>query len=172
MKKDRWIINIFFLSFFLAVIFSGITNYIGKNDNMFTLTIITFIVVVVGIIFDIVGTSVLISKESTFHAMAAKKIRGARESVNLLKKSSLVANICNDVIGDVCGIVSGGLGTVLAINICIKYSLNITITTIILSAVISSLTVGAKAIGKKISEKHNDDIIFTVGRLISSMKKN
>lgn len=171
MKKERWIINVFLLSFFLAVVFSGITNFIGNYGNMIILVIITLTVCLIGILFDAIGTSLLTSNEATFHAKAAKKIRGSKETVKLIKNASFVANLCNDVIGDVCGIVSGGLGTVLAINICLKYSLDHTITTIVASAIISSITIGCKAIGKNIAAKHDDEIIFTVGRLISYFKR-
>lgn len=171
MKNKRWIIKIILLSFFLAIIFSGITNVIGNYGNMISLIIITLVVIIIGIMFDAVGTSVLTSKESTFHAKAAKKIKGAKETVYLLRNSSIIANICNDVVGDICGIISGGLGTVLAINICLKYSLNQTVTTMIVSAVISSITIGSKAAGKTIAEKYDEKIIFSVGKLMSTFKK-
>ena len=64
-----------------------------------------------------IGASALTSKESTFHSMNAKKIKGAKETIKLIKNSVKISSICNDIVGDICGIISGGLGAVLAISI-------------------------------------------------------
>ena len=118
---------------------------------------------VTSIIFDMVGTAVLTAEEKNFHARASKKIKGAKESITLLKNASVVASFCNDVVGDVCGIVSGGLGTTLAITIATKDNLNIILLTTILAAFISALTVGGKAIGKEIANKNSTKIVHIVG---------
>ena len=47
---------------------------------------------------------------------------------------------------------------------------NITITSIIVSAIISSLTVGGKAIFKKVAIKNCDNIIFIVGKIKNIFK--
>ena len=47
---------------------------------------------------------------------------------------------------------------------------NTPIMAIILTAVVSSLTVGGKAIGKKIAIKRSENIVFLVGKFISSFK--
>ena len=48
---------------------------------------------------------------------------------------------------------------------------NISLFNVILSSVLSSLTVGGKAIGKKIAIKHANDIIYFVGKIISIFSK-
>ena len=88
----------------------------------------------------------------------------------MLKNSPRVASVCNDVVGDVCGIVSGSLGAVLAINIATYFNLNIVLVTTIITAIISSLTVGGKAIFKTIATSKADDIVYTVGKTISIFK--
>ena len=110
----------------------------------------------IGIIFDMIGVAVLTAKESTFHAMSSKKVKGAKKATKLIKNNVKVASFCNDIVGDVCGIVSGGLGAVLAISI--SDYLGITLATIIVSAIISSLTVTGKAIFKNVAVKKADNI--------------
>lgn len=171
MKKDNWIYKVFFITFFLATIFSGISNLISNTFNNIVLTIIIIIVISVGILFDMIGTSVLTAEEKTFHAKNSRKIKGAKESLSILKNAVRIANICNDIIGDICGIVSGGLGAVLAISISNKLGINITIVTIIVSALISALTVGGKAIFKNIAIKNCDEIVFKVGKIKSIFSK-
>ena len=170
MKKDNWLYKVFLLTFFLALIFTSITSFMSENFNNIVLLIILIIVITIGIIFDMIGVSVLTSKESSFHSMASKKIKGAKESIGLIKNSVRISSICNDVIGDICGIISGGLGTVLTINVCNSFNINLGITTMLVTAVISSLTVGCKAIGKRIANKHCDDIVYKVGKILHFCK--
>ena len=170
MEKDNWLYKVFLLTFFLALLFTSITSFMSENFNNIVLLIILIIVMGVGILFDMIGVSVLTSKESSFHSMASKKIKGAKESIGLIKNSVRISSICNDVIGDICGIISGGLGTVLTINMCNLLDLNLGITTMLVTAVISSLTVGCKAIGKRIANKHCDNIVYKVGKILNFCK--
>ena len=170
MKKDNWIYKVFLMTFFLSVVFSSLSNVITANANLPVMIMITIIVIAIGIIFDMIGTASLTSSEATFHAKSSRKIKGAKESLTLLKNSVRVASICNDVIGDICGIVSGGMGAMVAINLAKFFNNNVTISSIIVSAVISSLTVGGKAIFKKVAIKKCDNIIFLVGKLKNVVK--
>jgi hypothetical protein len=88
----------------------------------------------------------------------------------MLKNATQVASICNDVIGDVCGVVSGSLGAVLTINIANHFNLSIVLITTIITAVISALTVGGKAIFKTIATKKADTIVYTVGKIRAIFK--
>ena len=114
-----------------------------------------------------IGVAVLTSNESSLHAKASKKIRGAKEAIYLLKNAPKVSSICNDVVGDVCGIVSGSLGAVLTINIASYFNWNIVIVTTFITALISSLTVGGKAIFKTVATKKADNIVYNVGKTMS-----
>ena len=149
MKKDNWIIKAFLMTFFIAFLFNVVTNVVIENCIYIALIVFSLLFILLGIIFDIIGTSVLTAKESTFHAKSSKKIKGAKESINLIKNSNQIASICNDVIGDICGIVSGSVGAMLSIFISQVTKIDQIYCTLIISSLISSLTVGGKAIGKK-----------------------
>ena len=165
MKKDSWIIKAFLMTFFIALIFSSTSNFlISKYNN-------TILLIILCIIFDIIGTAVLTANEASFHAKSSKKIKGSKEAVKLIKNSSTIASICNDVIGDICGIVSGSVGAMLAINISIKFNISTILITLFTSSIISSLTVGGKAIGKKYAIKNSDSIIFIVAKILNKFKK-
>ena len=171
MKKDNWIYKVFFITFILAAIFSGLSNILSTKFNNVILILIILLVTVIGIVFDMIGTSVLTAEEKNFHAKSSRKIKGAKQSILIIKNNVNIANICNDIIGDICGIVSGGLGAVLAINLSIHFNFNLTLTTIIISALISSITVGGKAVFKKVATKNCDNIIMFVGKMLSIFKK-
>lgn len=169
MKKNNWTYKVFIITFLLASIFSLLTN-LFTNVNILILATIILIVIFIGIIFDMIGVATLTSEEKNFHARASKKIKGAKESISLLKNANIVTSLTNDVIGDICGIISGGLGATLSLILSQKFNINIIFVTTFIAAIISSLTVGGKAIGKNIAIKNSDSIIFMVGKLKSVLK--
>ena len=63
------------------------------------------------------------------------------------------------------------MGTMIAIYITNQLGFNKTLSALVIASVISSLTVGGKAIGKTIAVKKSDEIIFIVGKFISKFKK-
>ncbi len=162
--KNNWPLKVFILSFILALVFSGLSTFCA-DLNVVLLTIILVFVIMIGIIFDMIGVATLTSKEATFHAMSSKKIKGAKESLALIKNSSAVSSICNDVIGDICGIVSGSLGASLVTYIIVTFHANLFTISMLITALISALTVGGKAMSKQIAMKNCDKIVFIVGKM-------
>lgn len=73
----NWPLKVFILSFVLAAIFSGLSNFCA-DMNVTILILILLLVILIGILFDMIGVAVLTSKEVTFHAMSSKKIREQR----------------------------------------------------------------------------------------------
>ena len=54
-----------------------------------------------------VGMAVQVADIKVFNAMAAKKVKGAKIALIMIKNAPKLSTICNDVIGDICGIISG-----------------------------------------------------------------
>ena len=170
-QNRSWVVKAFLLTFFICLLISGLSNVIASNANIVLLLLITIVIIIIGIIFDIIGTAVLTAEEATFHAKASNKIKGSKESIHLIKNASNIANFCNDIIGDICGIVSGSMGAMIALTLASKLSMNPTVSALVISSIISSLMVGGKAIGKNIAVKESDKIVFAVGKLMNSFKK-
>lgn len=168
MKKDNWILVIFILTFILSFIFGTVSSFVS-NMNVLLLGILLIVIIFIGIIFDMIGVAVLSCEEATFHAKASRKITGSRECIKLIKQANKTSSVCNDVIGDICGIVSGSISASLVVML-----LDTPLMAIFITAIVSSLTVGGKAIGKKIAIKKSEDIVFMVGKVLSkvSMGKN
>ena len=139
------------------------------NLNNIILIICLFLIISIGILFDLIGTAVLCAEEKVLHSKASQKVYGAKSTIKLVKNASTVASFCNDVVGDVCGIVSGSLVTIIVINL--FQNGNISFWNILLSALLSSLTVGGKAIGKKIGIKKSNEIVHRVGKVIAFFQK-
>ena len=170
--KNNWILKTFILTFFIALFFNTFSNIIvNQFDNLIILSFLCILFILIGIIFDMIGTAVLTAQEANFHAKSSKKIKGAKEGEYLIKNASRVSSICNDVIGDICGIVSGGISTMIGLLLSQKIHISSVLCVLLISSVVSSLTVGGKAIGKKRAIKKSDDIIFIVAKLFSKFKR-
>ena len=167
MKKDNWIIKVLLFTFFITIIVSGLSNYIANNTNIYILLIITIIITLIGILFDMIGTSVLTAKESNFHSMASYKVKGSKKGIKLIKNRTNIASFCNDIIGDICGIISGAMGFMIASFISNHLNLDITISSIIIASILSTITIGGKALGKKYAIKKSDNIILLISNILN-----
>ena len=167
-SKWKWFIEVFITTFILSIIFSYISTNGVTNLNLVASIIILIIVIAIGIIFDIIGVAVTVANESEFHAKATKKVDGAKTSIKLIKNAAKVSNICADVIGDVCGVLSGAISALIAA----KLTENIgTDFQFLISALVASITVGGKALGKEVANKNSTPIVHFVGTILSRIYK-
>ena len=173
-KKSRtnWIIKITLITFIISLIFSGISEVLIPNLNIFFGILIVIIFILLGVIFDMIGVAITSASanESPFHAKSAKKVKGAKTAVKL-KNADKLSSFCNDVIGDICGILSGSAGITIASNIINKFNFNPLIVSLLVTSIIASLTIGGKALGKGIAIKNNTEIVYTFSKLISKFYK-
>ena len=162
-----WIIKIIVLAFIISVIFTSISETIIPNVNTIIGIFLTLLFIIIGIIFDMIGVSVTASDEKVFHSMNSRKVKGAKVAVKFKKNADKVSNFCCDVIGDVCGVISGAAGTTIAAILITQYHTNILLTGLLLTAIISSLTIGGKAIGKSFAINKCDIILYEFAKIIS-----
>lgn len=167
-SKIKWFIQVFITTFILSICFSYISTYGVSNLNLVSSIIILIAVIAVGIIFDIIGVAVTVANEGEFHAKATKKIDGAKTSIKLIKNAAKVSNICADIIGDVCGVLSGAISAMISAKLAEKAGTNLQF---VISAVVASLTVGGKALGKEIANKNSTPIVHFVGTILSKVYK-
>ncbi len=162
--KKHWTLTVFILTLILAIVFSFIANFLGNFNNI-VLIVCLISIILIGIVFDIIGTAALSCNEKVLHSRASQKMKGAKKAISICKNASSVSSFCNDVVGDVCGILSGSLVTILVINL--FSNSDISLWNVIMASLLSSLTVGGKAIGKKIAIKYADNIIYNVGKFLT-----
>ena len=163
----RWVILISSLSFIISLIFSFVGETIIPNANIFISSMLVFIFIFLGILFDMIGISVTVADLKTFNSMATKKVKGANLAVRLIMKADKVSSFCNDVIGDICGIISGSTGVSIAIIIANKFNLSLLLVTLLITAVIAALTIGGKAIGKSFAINKSNIILFRFVKFLS-----
>lgn len=166
-KAIRWVVTIFFVTIFISGTISALSDVIMANSSMPVAFLILFAIILIGIIFDIIGMAVASADEKPFHAMAARKVPGAKESIALLRNAERVSSICNDVVGDICGVVSGSASALIASQILAKFDFSLPqIVSLCMSALAAGLTVGGKAIGKSFAVNSSTEIVHGVGRAV------
>nr|WP_232214223.1 hypothetical protein [Bacillus sp. SG-1] len=167
----KWSISIAVITFVLAALFSIFSNLILNEVTWVIGLIVVLIIVLIGIFFDMLGIAATAADETPFHAMAAKKVYGARQSIRIVRNADRFASFCNDVIGDISGIISGTATAIVLIGLTldlqinngspVEYAVNV-----LLTSLIAALTVGGKALGKTLAIQHSKDIIFQVGKVL------
>lgn len=167
----KYILFISALTFVIAFAMGALTDILLDNLYFALSFVILLAVILIGIVFDIVGVAATSASETPFHAMAADKVRGAKEALSLLKNAEKVSSVCNDVVGDVCGIVSGGISAFIIAGINFhQFSALSVWASVLLSGVVSALTVGGKAVGKFFAISNSNNIVFTVGKFFAFCK--
>jgi len=173
MKKKtniRWLIKIILISLAASVVFTlASTEILGRTGYIMSFTILA-IFIIIGIIFDVIGIAVTAADEAPFNSMATRRQRGASEALKLVKNANKVTCYCNDVIGDVTGIVSGTTAALIAARLMDGFNTENIIFPIAISAIVTGLTVGGKAVGKTLAFNKSTEIVLSAGKFFNILK--
>ena len=165
-KKNRWPLTAFLLAVSLSAVMSfGSTSVMDGAGWLIAVAVLLFFVGL-GIVFDMIGVAVTAADQKPFHSMAAHKEKGGREAIRLLSNADHVASFCNDVVGDICGIVSGATAAVIVIELEKSFSLSSAFISLGVTAVISGLTIGGKALGKRTAIRESTKIVYRVACIL------
>lgn len=165
---SMWLVKIFIITFLLSIVFNYMSTAVVENLSIAVSIIILVLVILIGVLSDLVATAVTAADEAPFHAKAADKKRGAKQAVFFIKNADRVSNVCGDVIGDICGVLSGATSALIAVNIANAMSLeDITIVTMLMTAVVTAFTVLGKGIGKHLGIKYSSKIVNIIGVVMS-----
>ncbi len=160
-----WILTVTVISFVISAILTVASSDVLKDADILTSFLVIFLIILINIVFDIIGTAVTAADETPFHAMASRKLYGAKQSIRLIRNADKVSNVCNDVVGDICGIISGAAGAYIIFRIIGRQEL-ISWTELAITGLITALTVGGKALGKTIAIQNSNYIIYKVSVII------
>lgn len=173
MSMRKWILTILFWSIFISSSISLLSDSLLKQVNMLVAFVVLAFIIFIGIIFDIIGIAITAADETPFHAMASKKIHGAKIAIKLIRNADKVSTFCNDVVGDISGIVSGSVGIIIAQKVIYEFSsLSSTAVNVGIGAIIASITICGKSIGKTYALENNNKILSKVSRLLDLIVKD
>lgn len=159
------------MTFTIAMLFSYIFEVLLTDVSLIIAFLMLSSIILIGIIFDGIGNAVVSVDEVSFHSMASAKVKGAQESIMLVRNAPMVANVMNDVIGDIAGIISGSTATAIVLAIEEGFGIKSVLLSIAMSGFVAALTVGGKAIGKSIAIERARYIVYYVGLIIYHCKK-
>ena len=173
-KKENiaWIFIITVLSFFLSIILSFSSTRILVAASDIAALLIVLIIIVIGIIFDMIGIAVTAADEAPFHAMASRKLYGARQAIRLIRHANKVSSFCNDVVGDIAGVISGTASAFIIVRMVGTGIIpEATIEGLVITGLVASLTVGGKAVGKTIAIHNSNFIVYKVSVILKFVKE-
>ena len=176
-KRKSWkhLVVVFIGSFVIAAIV-GISSELlmRRTSSLWVAALFLLTVIGVHIVFDVIGIAATASSEAPHHAKAANRVKGARQAVYLVRHADLVANIANDVVGDVTGTLSGVMAAAIVIDIIRLYptygAKEIWLTTLML-ALVASITITGKAVGKSFAIQDANTVIAWVGSVLAAVEQ-
>ncbi|HHV98061.1 MAG TPA: Mg2+ and Co2+ transporter CorB [Clostridiaceae bacterium] len=162
-ENTKWIIAITISSFFLSAVMQFVSAGILEDVGNLIAICVVLVIIFIGILFDIIGIAVTAADEVPFHAMASRKLYGAKQAIKLIRNANKVSSVCNDVVGDICGVISGTASATIVLRVTVDSSLlEATIVGLAVSGFVAALTVGGKAIGKTYAMKSSNYIVYKV----------
>ena len=165
-NPTRWAIQVFVISVALSAALSFASGEALEGADLIAAFAVLAAFILLGILFDIIGVAVTAADEKPFHSMAARKVPGAREALGLIRRAHKVSSFCNDVVGDICGIISGSTAAVIVLRLQSLLPIRSTALTLAITALVSGLTIGGKALGKTFAITQSTAVLQLVGRIL------
>ena len=162
----RWAAIAFLLAVVLSAGLSLTSEFLLSGAGLALALCVLLVFILLGIVFDIIGVSVTAADPRPLNSMASHKERGAKEALSLVRNANRVSSVCNDVVGDICGIVSGVTGAVIASRLRDAFGVKSILISVGVTALISGLTIGGKALGKTFAIRRGTDVTHWVGRFL------
>ena len=162
----RWAFTVFSMAVALSAVLSLASESMLSGAGVAAALLMLAAFIGLGILFDIIGVAVTSADPRPFHAMAAHKEKGAKQSLMLLRNAGRVSSVCNDVVGDICGIVSGATGAVIVTQLQRALNLRTVLISVAVTALVSGLTIGGKALGKTVAIKKSTQVVYWAGRFL------
>ena len=165
-SEYRWVLTVFVMAVVLSAMLSLASESVLAGAGLLVALVILALFIALGIVFDIIGVAVTAADPRPFHSMAAHKEKGAKEALMLLRNAGRVSSVCNDVVGDICGIVSGTTAAVIVVQLQNTVSIHTVALSVGVTALISGLTIGGKALGKTVAIKKSTQVVYLAGRFL------
>lgn len=169
--NHKWTILVVIISFLLSVAFSAITSTIMRDLGITVAFIVLFAIIGINVFFDIVGTAVQTAEEAPLHSLARRRVKGAAESISIIRQAPQISNLCCDVIGDIAGIISGAATAIIVEQLVAAYGFPAMLPSLLLTGLVSSLTIGGKAVCKAIAMQNSNTIVFYLGKISAFVKQ-
>jgi len=167
----KWLLQVGLAALFISMAFALVSEVALPNFGLISGILIIVLFIVIGFISDIIGVAIMVADIERFHSLAAKKIRGAKLGIKMIKNKEKVASFSSDVVGDVSGIVSGVAGLIVAEYIITVTGWSALHVIVIVTAIIATITITGKAICKPYATNLSNHIIYELAKILSYFYK-
>ncbi|TCS84042.1 hypothetical protein [Tepidibacillus fermentans] len=172
----KWSFFIAFVTMLLSSSFTIVSTIVLSGVSWGIGIIVVFVIILIGIFFDMLGLAAAAAEEKPFHAMAAEKITGAKQAIRVVRNADKFSNFCNDVVGDISGIVSGTASAAVVLHLMSNIGVDqntflYSFVSVVFTATVAALTVGGKALGKSFAIMNSTQIILFVGKVFSLLEE-
>ena len=161
-----WAAAVFCMAVAVSAALSLGSQSLLSGSGLLCACVVLALFILLGIVFDVVGVAVTAADPRPFHSMASHKERGAKEALGLLRSAGRVSSVCNDVVGDICGIVSGVTGAVIVSELHAALNTRTILISVGVTAFISGLTIGGKALSKTFAIRESVRVVFWAGKVL------
>ena len=168
-KHSHWPLKVFLMSIALSAVLSFLSSTALSGAGSIVAIVVLLAFILLGIIFDMIGVAVTAADPRPFHSMAAHKEKGGKEAIRLLSRANEVSSFCNDVVGDICGIVSGSTAAVIVVQLQRNFNTTSVLISVGVTALISGLTIGGKALGKAVAINDCTNVVYRVARVMHTL---
>ena len=172
----KWCIEILFITLVLSFSLSLLSELLLSSSGSLLVTLLSvgllILFILIGVFCDMIGVAMARADASPFMAMASKKIRGAKETISLLKNADKASSFFCDIVGDASGIICGAIGAAIVGFIMSTSSFEKVLVGALMSGIIAGATVFGKAVGKSIAIANANKIVFGVGKFVSFFKRS
>lgn len=121
------------------------------------------LLVAVGVLGDLVGVAVAAADEPSLHAMAAKRLPGARAALHLKRAADRVTVVASDIVGDIASTISAAAAAAVAYRVAAGSGWPADAVAAVAIGGVAGLTVGGKAFVKGLALRHANRILYAVG---------
>lgn len=168
-KHSHWPLRVFLMSVALSAVLSFFSTTALSGTGAIVAVAVLAVFILLGIVFDMIGVAVTAADPRPFHSMAAHKEKGGKEAIRLLSRANEVSSVCNDVVGDICGIVSGSTAAVIIVQLQQNFNTTSVLISIGVTALISGVTIGGKALGKSVAINDCTNVVYRVARIMHTL---
>ena len=154
-KQGSWPLRVFLLAVALSAVMSFFSSTALEGAGYMVTLLVLAMFIALGIIFDMVGVAVTAADPKPFHSMAAHKEKGGREAIRLLQNANQVSSVCNEAV------------------IVTQLQRDLSTTSVLISigvtALISGITIGGKALGKSMAINDCTKVVYRVARIMNAL---
>ena len=168
----RWLCYIFIISLILSILFTLLSQLILSHASLIPAIVLIVVLIFVSVIADIIGVAVTACSIKPILERVERKESGSKLALAIVKKADKTSCICSDVIGDICSILSGAGGVSIAIQIIsLCPSVSSFVLSLVINAVLASLSIVCKAVGKTYALNNPLKIVLRVGKCFSIFRR-